>query len=98
MQLTFQKSTLDVAPLAVSVSGVALSSEIDGEDTIFTEDVGAESGQARHARIVAGLRDEVALEEVDACGRDFHNFGQIDTDKVFHAGKPHGSVLQNVDG
>jgi hypothetical protein len=35
---------------------------------------------------------------VDAGGRDFHNFGQIDTDKVFHAGKPHGSVLQNVDG
>ena len=88
---------LDVAPLAVSVSGVTLRSEVDGKDTILPEDIGAESGQPSHSTVVAGFGDEVALEEMDAGGREFHNFGQVDTHEVFHAGEAHWGVLQDVD-
>ena len=88
---------LDVAPLAVAVGGVTLRAEVDGEDSVLTEDVSAESGQTRDARVVARLGDEVALEEMNARGGEFNHFGQVDADELIHAGLASRGVLQDVD-
>ena len=84
-------------PLAVPESGVTLCSEVDGEDTIAPEDVGAESCQASYGLIVRGGRDLVGLEEMHAGGGQFNDLSQIDADQLFHAGEAHRSVLQHVE-
>ena len=88
---------LDVAPLAVAVGGVTLRAEVDGEDSVLTEDVSAETDQTRDAAVVRGLGDEVALEEVNARGGQFDHFGQVDADELIHAGLASRGVLQDVD-
>lgn len=87
----------DVAPLAVAEARVTLRSEVDGEDTITPEDVGAECGQTCDAAVVRGLCDEVGLVEVNARGRQRDDFGQIDRHETVHLHLAHRGVLQDVD-
>lgn len=88
---------LDVAPLAVAIGGVTLCAEVDGEDSVLTEDIGTEGGQARGATVVDRLGDEVALEEMHARRRQFNHFSQIDADQLIHAGLASRGVLQDVN-
>jgi hypothetical protein len=83
--------------LTITISGIALRSEVDGEDTIAPEDVGAETDQARNRLVVVAGRDLVTLEEADARRRQFNRFREISADQLFHAGKAHRSVLQHVE-
>jgi hypothetical protein len=89
---------LDVLPFAITEAGVALCSEVDGEDTIAPEDIGAESRQTGHGLIVRGRGDLVGLEEVHARRRQFNGLSQINADQLFHPSQTHGGVLQDVDG
>ena len=77
---------------------VALCSKVDGENTITPEDVGTQSGQARGTPVVRGLGDKVRLEEMNARGREFDDFRQVDRNEVFHLRLTHRGMLQDVDG
>ena len=89
---------LDVSPVAITIGGVVLCTQIDSEDTIATKDVGAECRQPSHALVVRGFRDEVCLEEVHARGRQFDHFSQVHADQFVHPSLTHRGVLQDVDG
>jgi len=88
----------NISPFAVTVAHVALRSEVDGEDTITPEDVGAECGQTRVPAVVSGLGDEVRLEELDARRRQFNRLSQIDRNQTVHTHEAHRGVLQDIDG
>jgi hypothetical protein len=67
------------------------------EDAVAAEDVGTQSSQTSDVLVVRGLGDQIRLEEMNAAGRQFNDFRQIDRHKLFHLGLAHRSVLQDVD-
>ena len=88
---------VDVLPFPVTEPGVALRSEVDGENTIAPEDIGAESRQASHGLIVRSRGDLVGLEEMHTGSGQFNDLSQINTDQLFHAAQTHGGMLQHVE-
>jgi len=89
---------LDVLPLTFTEGGVVLCTQVDGEDSILPENVSSQSSQPSHALVVHGLRDEVRLEEPNACGRQFNGVFEIGADQVVHPHHTLVGMLQDVDG
>ena len=88
---------VDVLPLAVTELRVALSAELDAVNAITPEDVGTECRQTHLALVVRGRGDLIRLEEVNTRRRQFDHLGQVSAQEVFHLGKAHRSVLEDVD-
>lgn len=88
---------LDTTVITVTERRIAATREVDGDNTIAPEDVRAKRGCAGRL-IVAGLSDQVGLEEVDAGAREFKNFREIGGRQLFHLHQPFRGVLQHIDG
>lgn len=88
---------LDVLPIAVTKPGITLRTELDTEDTVTTEDVSPECSKSSHVLVVRGLGYLIGLEETNARRRKLDHLAQINRHKVFHLGKTHWGMLQDVD-
>ena len=60
----------DVLPVPVAKRGVVIRTQLDGEDSVLTEDIRSESGQPSLTLIVRGLSYEVGLVETYARTRN----------------------------
>lgn len=91
-------AAIDILPIAIAELSVTLSTQLDAEDAIAPEDIGAQGREAADALIGRGRSHLVRLEEVNTRGREFDHLGQIHRDQVFHLCLAHRSVLEDVDG
>ncbi len=87
---------LDTAVVAVAVGGVATAGQVDRDHAVTPEDVRSECGRAGRL-VVAGLCDQVGLEEIHASSREFENFREVGGGQFLHLHQTFRRVLQDVD-
>ena len=88
--------TLNPTVISITVSRVATTREVDGNDAFAPEDIRTKGDRARR-HIVRRHGHKVRLEEVNTGSREFENFREVGRRQLFHAHQTFRRVFQNVD-